>query len=65
MGEVHEAFIQVLAMAQALELVKVSIEWTWVSLAYNLKRMHRVQWAGWKPSQSTLPGFCLPVASTN
>jgi hypothetical protein len=27
-------------------LEKVSIEWTWVSLAYNLKRMHRMQWAG-------------------
>jgi transposase len=27
-------------------LEKVSIEWTWVSLAYNLKRMHRMQGAG-------------------
>jgi len=27
-------------------LEKVSIEWTWVSLTYNLKRMHRMQWAG-------------------
>jgi transposase len=26
-------------------LEKVSTEWTWVCLAYNLKRMHRMQWA--------------------
>jgi hypothetical protein len=31
-------------------LEKVSIKWTWVSLAYKFKRMHRMQWAGSKPS---------------
>jgi hypothetical protein len=46
-------------------LEKVSIEWTWVSLAYNLKRMHRMQWAGEKPSRSTQPGFGLPVTAIN
>jgi hypothetical protein len=46
-------------------LEKVSVEWTWVSLAYKLKRMHRMQWAGSKPSRSAQPGFGRPVASTN
>jgi len=27
-------------------LEKVSTQWTWVGLAYKLKRMHRMQWAG-------------------
>ena len=27
-------------------LEKVTTEWTWVCLAYNPKRMHRMQWAG-------------------
>jgi len=26
-------------------LEKASTEWTWVSLAHNLKRMYRMQWA--------------------
>ena len=27
-------------------LEKVSLEWTWVSVAYNLKRVHRMATAG-------------------
>jgi len=35
---VGEAFVKVLK--------KVSLEWTWVSVAYNLKRLHRMATAG-------------------
>ena len=40
---VGEAFVKVLEMAHKL---KVSLEWTWVSVAYNLKRLHRMATAG-------------------
>jgi hypothetical protein len=45
-------------------LEKASTEWTWVSLAYNLNRMHRMQWAAQKqPRGIKQTGFCLPVAA--
>ena len=38
-----EAFVKVLEIAHKL---KVSLEWTWVSVAYNLKRLHPMATAG-------------------
>ena len=41
--QVGEAFAKVLEKAHKL---KVSLEWTWVSVAYNLKRLHPMAAAG-------------------
>jgi hypothetical protein len=48
---IGERFVKVLKMAQKLKFLKVgqitvAVEWTSVSVAYNLKRLQRMKMAG-------------------